>query len=252
MRYNPGIGEYLCSHHVLLAHAQVYRTYKAVYFPKNPGKMGIVLNSGHNWPKDGNKQADVIAADRSTQFWLGWYAHPIFSKDGGYPQIMIDVVNANSANENRTQSRLPVFTEAELINIKGSADFFGLNYYSSNYAEPGFDLNWAPNPSFFRDQYIHSTTDDSWPTAKSSWLKSVPDGLRAMLNWIRREYDNPEVIITENGWSDDGEIYDTGRIAYMTGHLKAVLDAVRIDNCRVTGYTYWSIIDNFEWMQGFT
>ena len=226
--------------------------YKQDYYPKNPGKMGITINSGHNWPKDGNKLADVIAADRSTQFYFGWYTHPIFSKVGGYPQIMIDVINENSIKENRTRSRLPEFTEEERKNVMGSADFLGLNYYSSHYSEPGIDLNWAPNPSFPRDQYIHTSDDASWPTAQSTWLKSVPEGLRAFLNWIRREYDNPEVIITENGWSDDGEIYDYGRMAYITSHLKALLDAIRLDNCRVTGYTYWSIIDNFEWLQGFT
>ena len=252
LHYAPGIGEYMCANNVLLAHAQVYRLYKNEYYARNPGKMGIVLNSGHSWPKDPNNPAHVIAADRSTQFWLGWFAHPIYSKTGGYPQIMIDVINENSLKENRTRSRLPVFTDAQRQNLIGSADYLGLNYYTSNFIEPATDLNWAPAPSFYRDQNTQATMDDAWPTAKSGWLKSVPEGLRALLNWIKKEYDNPEVIITENGWSDDGEIYDTGRIAYLTGHLKAVLDAIRLDNCRVTGYTYWSIIDNFEWMEGYT
>lgn len=70
--------------------------------------------------------------------------------------------------------------------------------------------------------------------------------------WIRDEYDNPEVIITENGWSDRGELDDQGRITYLTQHLKATLDANLHDNCNVTGYTYWSIIDNFEWFQGYS
>ena len=165
---------------------------------------------------------------------------------------MIDVINENSKNESRQWSRLPEFSNREVDYIRGSADFFGLNYYTSNYAEPGYDFSWAPNPGFHRDQNVQTTTSDSWPTAKSTWLKSVPSGLRALLKWIRREYDNPEVIITENGWSDDGQLLDTGRIDYLKGHLQAVLDAIHFDHCNVTGYAHWSIIDNFEWLQGYT
>lgn len=70
--------------------------------------------------------------------------------------------------------------------------------------------------------------------------------------WIKKEYNDPAVIITENGWSDDGEMNDTGRINYLRGHLKEVLRAKVESDCNVLGYTVWSIIDNFEWLRGFT
>lgn len=73
-----------------------------------------------------------------------------------------------------------------------------------------------------------------------------------LISWIRDEYDNPEVVITENGWSDDGQLKDTGRIDYLRDHLREVLRAVVDDDCNVTGYTVWSILDNFEWARGFT
>ena len=167
---------------------------------------------------------------------------------------MIDVIAENSRNESRLWSRLPEFSPDEIETIRGTADFFGLNYYTSNFAQPGSELSlsWTPKPSFYHDSFVETTQSDDWPTAKSTWLKSVPEGLRAMLNWIRREYDNPEVIITENGWSDEGDLNDVGRIDYLKGHLRAVLNAIHLDNCKVTGYTYWSIIDNFEWMMGYT
>lgn len=60
------------------------------------------------------------------------------------------------------------------------------------------------------------------------------------------------MIVTENGWSDTGERNDNGRIDYLRSHLKAVLKARLQDGCNVTGYTHWSIIDNFEWNQGYT
>ncbi len=71
-------------------------------------------------------------------------------------------------------------------------------------------------------------------------------------SWIKNQYSNPEVFITENGWSDNGELQDTGRIEYLRVHLQAVLNAILRDRCNVVAHTTWSIIDNFEWMQGYT
>lgn len=96
---------------------------------------------------------------------------------------MIKGVQANSLKENRKKSRLPAFTPDEIRYVKGTADFLGLNYYSSNFAEPAFDLSWAKVPSFYRDQSVHTTSLDEWPVAESSWLKSVPHGLRALLKY---------------------------------------------------------------------
>lgn len=63
-------------------------------------------------------------------------------------------------------------------------------------------------------------------------------------------YDNPTMIILENGWSDDGRLNDTGRIEFLHGHLQATLDAIR-DGCDVRGHTTWSLIDNMEWTNGY-
>lgn len=55
--------------------------------------------------------------------------------------------------------------------------------------------------------------------------------------WIKEEYNNPEVLITENGWSDAGEMKDVGRIEYLREHLKQMLDVVLDENCNLKGYT---------------
>ncbi|XP_037028879.1 myrosinase 1-like [Bradysia coprophila] len=250
---SPGIGDYLCGHHVLLANARVYRMYHNFYNADKTGKIGIVLNSPYTWPLDASNEADVAAADQSMQFWLGWFAHPIFSSTGGYPPVMTNVVNNNSIAESRTWSRLPEFTADEIVYVKGTSDFLGLNYYTSHYATPATDAStrW-PNPSYYKDVNSILSQNQTWPVAKSSWLRSAPDGLRALLNWIKNQYSNPEVFITENGWSDSGELEDEGRIEYLRGHLQAVLDAVLRDRCNVVGHTTWSIIDNFEWTAGYT
>ena len=58
----------------------------------------------------------------------------------------------------------------------------------------------------------------------SSWLYNVPWGLRKLLNFIRRNYGDPEILITENGWSDDGgdTVNDNTRIWYLSGYIRAM------------------------------
>lgn len=72
-----------------------------------------------------------------------------------------------------------------------------------------------------------------------------------LLSWIRKEYNNPPVIITENGVSDKGGLNDVNRIDYFNSYLTAVLDAIE-DGCNIKGYIAWSLMDSFEWKVGYT
>lgn len=60
-----------------------------------------------------------------------------------------------------------------------------------------------------------------------------------------------QVLITENGWVDDGEMEDDGRIEYIHDHLHEIQNAILNDGCNVKGYIAWSLIDAFEWAQGY-
>lgn len=111
---------------------------------------------------------------------LGWFAHPIFSKKGNYPSVMITQVASNSIREGRSWSRLPVLSEKWIETIQGSADFLGLNYYTSRYVH----LLKAPegkNPSYARDSMLKYSIDPQWKRGKSEWLYSVPSGIRDIL-----------------------------------------------------------------------
>lgn len=55
--------------------------------------------------------------------------------------------------------------------------------------------------------------------------------------WIKNEYNNPPVIVTENGWSDEGELNDKGRVEYLHDHLVEVLNVVLNDECDLKAYT---------------
>lgn len=202
---------------------------------------------------------------------MNWYLDPIFGKNGGYPQIMVDQVkllfsvdflqliiefefqvDKNSLNEKRKWSRLPKMS-VELQNyIKGTSDFLGLNYYAGLTVKS--KNSSGMEGSFRKDIELEFGVDLSWKklTPTSSWLFLIPGGIRECLKWVKKIYGDIPVLITENGWSDNGELEDNDRINYLHVNYVDVAKAINEDGCNVIGHTVWSIIDNFEWLQGYS
>lgn len=174
--------------------------------------------------------------------------NPLFT-DGDYPKVMIDEVAKKSAAEGRQWSRLPSFTDEERKSLIGSSDFLALNYYTSRKFAPKIEL--SDEPSLENDLGVEYFVDETWKQAKSQWLYNMPQGLYDLLKWIKDKYDNPIVLIAENGFSDDGQLDDIDRVEYLHGHLASVSRAIS-EGCNVIGYTVWSLIDNFEWTMGYT
>ncbi|KRT83938.1 glycoside hydrolase, partial [Oryctes borbonicus] len=245
-----GIGDYLCGHNLLLSHGRAYKLYDEKYRELQKGKIGITCESPWFEPKTDGDEWDIEMAENSIQMNLGWFTHPIFSKSGDYPPIMRQKVDAMSERESFTRSRLPYFTDDEIQLLNGSSDFFGLNHYTTTLCTT---MQWEViGPSHNLDVGADFEQNPEWEGGASSWLKVVPWGLRKLLNWINKEYGNPEVIITENGFSDRGGLNDCRRINYYNSYLTEVLNAIHEDGCNITGYTAWSFMDNFEWNQGYT
>ena len=88
--------------------------------------------------------------------------------------------------------------------------------------------------------------------ASNPWIYYTPFGLRALLNHLHSEY-NVDILITENGCMDnfDEGLEDFTRIHYLRGHLMAIAQAIN-DGAKVIGHTIWSLMDNFEWLDGYT
>jgi beta-glucosidase/6-phospho-beta-glucosidase/beta-galactosidase len=102
---------------------------------------------------------------------MGWYAHPVYSNEGNYPPELIRLVDEKSRRQNYTRSRLPVFSAVEIEYIKGTADFFGLNHYTT-YLLSMADEEVGAIPSHQNDIGIVRIQDPKWPSMSSSgWLK---------------------------------------------------------------------------------
>jgi beta-glucosidase/6-phospho-beta-glucosidase/beta-galactosidase len=212
------------------------------------GKISIVLNT--NWFEPASDdEKDLEAAERKRQFSFGWFANPIVH--GNYPQVMIDGIGERSEKEGFDKSRLLEFTSEEIEDIKGTYDFIGVNHYSTSLVQWIEDYEIG-EPSSIKDVSAEVYDDDSWETSASDWLKVVPWGIRKLTKWIKDNYNNPEIIITENGFSDTGEIDDPRRTNYYREYLSNLLEAIYDDEVNVTAYTAWSLMDNFEWFQGYS
>lgn len=180
--------------------------------------------------------------------------HPIFSTQGNYPRIMIDRIGELSRQQGFSKSRLPSFTSDEIKMIHNTSDFFGINSYTSILVTTNDDTKnpaGFPVPSFMHDMGVIETQDDNWEKSGSVWLRVHPSGIRHLLNWIRKEYNNPLVYITENGVSDKGAVNDYKRVEYFNSYLSAILGAIK-DGCNVKGYIAWSLMDSYEWKAGYT
>ncbi|XP_075685341.1 lactase/phlorizin hydrolase-like [Rhinoderma darwinii] len=245
----PGCGPYEVGHNLIKAHTEAWHLYNSTYRAQQKGLISITINSDWAEPRNPYKQEDVEAARRYMMFYGGWFANPIFN-NGDYNEIMKSRVRERSLAQGLTKSRLPEFTEEEKKRIKGTYDYFGFNHYTTILASP---LNFRESQqSYDADRGVASLTDRSWLGSGSIWLKVTPFGFRRILNWIKEEYNNPPIYVTENGISERGtNLNDKWREHYYKLYVNEALKAVKYDGVDLRGYTAWCLMDNFEWAAGY-
>ncbi|XP_075986830.1 myrosinase 1-like [Anticarsia gemmatalis] len=237
---------YECVKNVLLGHAKAYRLYEKVYKKKHDGNVGISL--ALNWfdPFD-NSTINAEAVERAREFEIGMYMRPIFSKTGDFPTLVKTTVAKKSQEQGFTTSKLPTLTPEEITLIKGSADFLGMNHYTTFLVKASNKQHMTP--SYAADLHADYSQGAQWKPAKSPWLKSAPYGLYKVCIYLNKEYDYPTMIITEHGWSTAAGLGDQSRADNIRQYLSALLLAME-DGTEMRGYTAWSLMDNIEWTAG--
>lgn len=135
-----------------------------------------------------------------------------------------------------------------------------MNHYTSNYIK---HKSTPADPNDFEGNiemsFENKRGEIIGPETQSTWLRPNPLGFRKLLKWISDRYDHPTIYVTENGTSvlkendkSKEEILDDEfRVQYFAGYVKAMAEAVAQDGVDCRGYMAWSLMDNFEWADGY-
>ncbi|CAL5425995.1 unnamed protein product [Camellia sinensis] len=233
---NSSTEPYIAAHHILLAHSSAARLYKQKYQGRQQGFIG--MNVYVYWPVPcTNATEDVIAAQRTNDFLIGWFMDPLVF--GDYPDIM----------KKNAGTRLPAFTKIESEQVKGSFDFIGVNHYSTVYIKDRSSTLKMDTRDFNADMAIELIYQQG--DASTGELAVTPSGLLRLLEYFKQRYGNPPIYIHENGqrmWRN-ATCNDSARVKYLRGFLGSLLDAIR-NGSNARGYFYWSFMDLLELLDG--
>ncbi|NUP47426.1 MAG: beta-glucosidase [Catenulispora sp.] len=220
------------AHHQLLAHGLAVSALRSA----GAARVLIANNCTPVWPASSAPE-DQAAADAYDALHNRLFLDPILL--GRYPDLSAYAAGPDLGGAVR---------EGDLAVIAAPLDGLGVNYYNpTRIAAPGPEHGLP-----FQDVPIEGVPRSAfdWPV--------VPDGLRELLVGLRDRYGAalPPVYITENGTSADdkvvdGRVADPERVAFLDGHIRALAQAMA-EGVDVRGYLTWTLMDNFEWAEGFT
>ncbi|HYD40044.1 MAG TPA: GH1 family beta-glucosidase [Anaeromyxobacter sp.] len=225
----------LAAHNALRGHARAVQALRAA---APDGKIGWALNISPANPAT-DAPADVEAARRvlfrveEGELWpTAWWSDPVL--EGRYPEDGLAVYRKD----------MPEGFEADLAEMKQPIDWLGLNIYSGSLWRAGAD-----------GEPEQVALPPGYPRSAVIWQRILPQSLY----WGPRFYHERTglpIHITENGVSTrewislDGEVHDPGRADYLHRVLLEIARARR-DGVPVDAYFHWSLIDNFEWAEGY-
>jgi beta-glucosidase len=218
-----------CAHHLLVSHGLAVQALRA----EVKTAVGIAPNylPAH---AASTSAADVAAARRLDGYFNRWFTDPLFGR--GYPEDMVAFYGAD----------MPEVTAHDLALMAQPIDVLGVNYYERAIIKH--------DDAGGRLQLEHVRSEEHPRTADR---EIYPWGLYDVLERLAREYGAKRLVVTENGaafadeLTPEGRVHDPGRVEFLRRHLAQVARARR-DGIGVEGYFAWSLMDNFEWSEGYT
>ena len=232
-------------HHVMLSHGLAVRQMRP--YLRAEAQVGIAIDFYPVYAADdqpetlrGMKQADA--------FRNRWFLDPIYK--GSYPEGLFASMGVQE----------PPIEPVDMQIIATPIDFLGVNYYTRMLIE-GFDHSAALDGNGVSNAGVHASgyrtlaqipgsayTDMGWEV--------FPDGLESILTRLHREYAPRAMVVTESGaafndqWDGNSHIPDQGRINYLHAHIQSVANVIN-QGVPIKGYCVWSLLDNFEWSEGY-
>lgn len=218
-------GALLASHHALLAHGAALPIIRAHAKDAN---VGIVLDLNCVEPAS-DRPNDRAAARRFDGAQNRWYLDALFR--GRYPEDMRELFGE-------------IFDRHDIADAQQPLDYLGVNYYRRSVIAAGDDMALL---AVRRIVPPGDYTEMGWEV----W----PEGLFDLLTWIDETYRPPCLFVTENGaaFADelrDDQIEDEARLRYIRAHLEQCARAIT-SGVPLAGYFVWTLMDNFEWAEGY-
>ena len=211
-------------HHVLVAHGRAVQAMRAGGVPN----LGAVCNFEDVHPAT-DRSADRCAARTYDAIYNRFFAGGLFK--GTYPAEVLKGL----------EPHLPKGWQQDFDVIQQPLDWFGVNYYTCKRiaadSGPWPCVKEVPGPL---------------PKTQMGW-EIKPDGLEHILTWLQRNYTGAlPIYVTENGMAqaDMPDVADSARIDYLDSHLAAANRAMAA-GVPLAGYTFWSLLDNYEWALGY-
>jgi beta-glucosidase len=212
------------AHHLLVAHGLAAQAMRAI---QPQVEVGIVLNMTPPEAADDSPE-DRAMAEQTWQENEGWFLSPLLQAH--YPPAAWEARSRNA----------PAVRPGDLALIAQRLDFLGVNYYSRHVVKGGAFVRLMPGSEY----------------TEKGWEVHAP-ALRRLLLRLERDYPIPPLYITENGaaFKDevgaDGRVHDARRLHYLREHLIQSWMAID-EGVDLRGYFAWSLLDNFEWADGYS
>jgi beta-glucosidase len=227
----PGLQDprkgYRALHHMLLGHGRAVQAFRAL--GKQPGhQIGIPLNLAPVYPAPGAPE-DKDAVRLQDGFENRLFLDPVLR--GSYPDDMLKALQPFDFER--------AIQPDDMKTIGQPLDILGVTYYNPTYVRSGPQVVSGPNP--------HSD---------ASWQEIYPDGMYDILTRVKRDYGDIPITITENGRPNkdtlgaNGQVDDEARETFLRDHFAATKRAIDA-GVNVQSYHVWSLMDNFEWAEGY-